>query len=132
MQVNEGWQSTAKGGIYDGVTEILLRRSGRMIGRVIYCGNYGGLEMVSQPGGTDTGLHQRRHWLGVATERKNTYLAQSESNKKGILETVDGVPVPEKKNVRAIVSEEMKGTKEMVACGKQRHGGRWWVETVQI
>ena len=61
--------------------------------------------------------------MTVATERSKIELAQRESNKKGIAEMGDGVPALAKKNVRAILSEEMTGTEETVARGNQRHGG---------
>ena len=76
-----------------------------MIGHGTYCGTYGGLEMVYHPGGTDSQLHQRQHRLAVATEMSKRELEKTESNKKGIAETGDGVTTSAKRKVCAIASE---------------------------
>ena len=88
--------------------------------------------MVSYPVGTDMRLHRRRHRLAVAAERSKRELSQRESNKKFIAETGDGIPTPANQNMCAIVSEEMTGTKSMVARGEQRCGGRRWTEMRRI
>ena len=85
--------------------------------------------MVSHTSGTDTRSHRRQHRLEIAAERSKIELAQKESNKRGIAETGDVVPAPEKLNVRAIVSEEIRGIKERVARGEQRRRARRWAET---
>ena len=43
----------------------------------------------------------------------------------------DGVPDPAKRNVHAIVSEEMMVTKETVARGEQRIRGKRWVDMIR-
>ena len=68
----------------------------------------------------------------VATERSKRELAQRESNKKGIADMGDSVPAPEKQKVRAILSEEMTGTKETLGRDDKRRWGRRWADTRRI
>ena len=48
--------------------------------------------------------------------------AERGGGRRGIAEACDGVPNPAEQNTRVIASQEMTGTKEMVARGKQRCG----------
>ena len=70
----------------------------------------------------DDGRHGDKQKI-VGTNRKQL---------KGIAEMGNGVPAPEKQNVRSIVSDNMTGAKETAARGKQRRGGQQWKDMRRI